>query len=83
MKAVDQSGVVDDTKNVIAIVSAPIIFIDDGIEVDIDMMLFVEADMAIVVGMSMVDDGLKATGVWKRTYRPDRSLTLVEAMNCR
>lgn len=55
VKDFDQSGVELETKKVIAIVSAPIIVIEDEeAEVGIDMAPVIEADIAVVVDMSIL-----------------------------
>lgn len=52
----DQSGVELDTKNVIAMASAPIIVIEgEEDEVGIDMSPVIEADIAVVIDMSIMN----------------------------
>ncbi|KAG9200517.1 hypothetical protein G6514_006859 [Epicoccum nigrum] len=51
----DQSGVELETKKVIAMVSAPIIVIEDeDVEVGIDMAPVIEADISEVIDMSIM-----------------------------
>ena len=57
MKDFDQSGVELEAKKVIAIVSALIIVIEDEeVEVDIAMALVIEADIAVVIDMSILSN---------------------------
>lgn len=55
MKDVDQSGVDVDTKKVIAIESAPIIVIEEDVDVGIDITSVLVADIAVVMDISILN----------------------------
>jgi len=55
VKDVDQSGVDVDTKKVIAIESAPIIVIEEDVDVGIDITSVLVADIAVVMDISILN----------------------------